>query len=92
MLKTGIPPGSVDAELKKYIAVMSERYMSEIVQDAADFARLRQAPTSGQGTTTGSGSSTAPTTAGGGLKLTIDDLAAALDERGISIRRPPYHL
>ena len=59
---------------------MSEKFLCEIAQDAADYARLRQSS---------AGHATAQPS---GLKVTIDDLTAALDERGIEIHRSPYHL
>jgi transcription initiation factor TFIID subunit 10 len=77
-----------DVRLKKLVALVAQKFISDVAMDAMAYSRMRQ-------TSSASGMSEAARKAAA-LKnkqtLTMEDLAAALTEHGISIRKPPYHL
>lgn len=78
-----------DARLKKLVALVGQKFISDIANDALAHQRLRVSSKGGSGSSvsTGSGQSHGKRSA-----LTLEDLMAALNERGIEVRRPFYHV
>lgn len=76
-----------DARLKKLVALVAQKFVTDLAGDALAHQRLRV--NSARTTSTGTG----PTTSGGKRTvLTTEDLSAALAERGIRIEKPFYHI
>jgi transcription initiation factor TFIID subunit 10 len=71
-----------DARLKKLVALVAQKFVTDVASDAMAHQRLRSGGRSSQ-----SGTGTAKKTL-----LNMEDLTAALAERGIEIKRPFYHI
>lgn len=68
-----------DHRLKRLVALIGQKFITDIINDTMHFHRLR------------AGGGTAGRATGKRATLTLEDLAAALAEYGINVRRPPYH-
>jgi transcription initiation factor TFIID subunit 10 len=73
-----------DVRMKKLVALVAQKFVTDVTNDALAHQRLRQSRT---GSTGNSGSSGAKKTV-----LNMEDLTAALSERGIDVKRPFYHV
>lgn len=72
-----------DARLKKLVALVAQKFITDVASDAMTHQRLRVGSRAGQ-------------SGPGNVKkslLSMEDLTAALAERGIEeVKRPPYHI
>ena len=85
MMKAGVVCD--DVRLKRLIALLGQKFISDIANDAMHFHKMRQS--------SGSTNMTSANNRIGGAKkntLSIEDLAAALSEYGINIKRPSYYM
>lgn len=80
LAKGGVDPAGLPRSAKNLLSLVTEKFVLDIVTDAAGYSKMR------------SGSSSSSSAASGPTKLSIEDLQAALADRDISIKRPPYHL
>ncbi len=71
-----------DVRLKRLIALISQKYITDITNDAMHYSKQRQ---SGSAATRVGPPGSKKTT------LTMEDLSAALADRGINVKRPPYY-
>jgi transcription initiation factor TFIID subunit 10 len=81
MTKSGVECD--DVRLKRLVALVAQKYVTDIANDAMHYSRQRQ---SGPGAA-GKG----PVGAGRKATLTMEDLTAALADHGINIKRPNYY-
>lgn len=84
MTKSGVECD--DVRLKRLVALVAQKYVTDIANDAMHYSRQRQ---SGAAGATGK----APVGAGTGRKatLTMEDLSAALADHGVNVKRPNYY-
>lgn len=74
------------------VALIGQKLITDIANDAMHYSRLRQS-----GTSSSSAGPTATSTMGGKsatakkTTLSLEDLASALAEHGINIKRPAYY-
>lgn len=73
-----------DVRLKRLVALVAQKHITDIAQDAMHYSRQRQSAPGA--------ASSAPRGLPGSKKttLTMEDLSAALADRGITVKRPPY--
>lgn len=67
-----------DVRLKKLVALVAQKFVTDVATDAMAHQRLRI--------------SRASNTSAKKATLTMEDLTAALSEKGIEVKRPFYHL
>jgi transcription initiation factor TFIID subunit 10 len=81
-----------DARLKKLVALVAQKFITDVAADALAHQRIRVSSVGkaggSAGTPGGGGSTSTPKKS----VLTLEDLTAALQERGIEVRRPFYHV
>jgi transcription initiation factor TFIID subunit 10 len=76
------------------MALAAQKFVADIAQDAAHYCNIRTATASSATTSSG----TATTSKGGKGKgekrivLTMEDLGAALQEKGITVHKPDYYM
>lgn len=75
-----------DVRMKKLVALVAQKFVTDVATDALAHQRLRQSRGASSGTLPGAGMSGKKTV------LTMEDLTAALSERGIDVKRPFYHI
>ena len=74
-----------DERLKRLFSLASQKFISDISNDAYQYARIRtSAGPGGRGRPTGTSKSK--------TVLTSDDLTAALSDYGINARKPDYYI
>ncbi|EOR01513.1 Transcription initiation factor TFIID subunit 10 [Wallemia ichthyophaga EXF-994] len=74
-----------DERLKRLFSLASQKFISDISNDAYQYARIRtSAGPGGRGRPTGTSKSK--------TVLTADDLTAALSDYGINARKPDYYI
>lgn len=88
------------------MALVGQKFITDVATDAMHYHRLRQnAPVKPPPTTsttqppanmkkkptTNSTGTAVPGVSASGVGMTVEDLQAALSDRGISIKRPPYY-
>lgn len=82
-----------DVRMKKLVALVAQKFVTDVATDALAHQRLRQSRIGavGGGASAAGGPGSA---AAGGKKtvLSMEDLTAALSERGIDVKRPFYHI
>lgn len=84
MIKAGVECD--DIRLKRLVALIGQKFITDIANDAMHYTRMRQ------GNVGGGGSASTPGGARGKrVLLTLEDLSAALADYGINIRRPAYY-
>lgn len=95
MMKAGVTCD--DVRLKRLIALLGQKFVSDIANDAMHFNRMRQANV--VTSSTASNVKGGPSVGGGGnagsakrITLTIEDLSAALAEYGINVKKPSYYM
>lgn len=71
-----------DVRIKRLVSVIGQKFLSDITSDAVKYSKLR---------TNNPSSSQKPSNSKTRQTFTFDDLTFALNERGIQIKRPPYH-
>lgn len=78
-----------DTRLKRLVALIGQKFITDVANDAIHHHRMRNSGPAGR--------SGASATLGGPLSsgkknvLTMEDLAAALADYGINIKRPQYY-
>lgn len=77
-----------DVRMKKLVALVAQKFVTDVAADALAHQRLRQSRTG----SVGGSSSTTGGSAGKKTVLSMEDLTAALSEHGIDIKRPFYHI
>lgn len=77
MTKAGVE--CEDIRLKRLVSLVSQKFVTDIANDAMYYSKQRQ---SGSAKTGGPGGKKAT--------LTMEDLAAALSDHGVNIKRPNY--
>jgi transcription initiation factor TFIID subunit 10 len=79
-----------DTRIKKLVALVAQKFITDVAQDAVQYSRVRSGAGASSAAQTSGGARTGAT--GRRTVLTLEDLTAALSERGIDVRRPPYHM
>lgn len=77
-----------DPRLRKLIALTVQKWVTDVASDALAHQRIRQSGSAASGGASGSSSGQQKKKA----VLQLEDLSAALAERGIEVRKPPYHI
>ena len=75
-----------DIRLKRLVAMIAQKFVTDIANDAMHYNRQRQ----GAGGASGAAKAAGPPGASKKATLTMEDLQAALADHGISIKRPSY--
>lgn len=71
-----------DVRLKRLVSVLGQKFLSDVTGDALKYFKLRTgAPNAPQRTSSQRGKQS----------FSLEDLTFALAERGIQVKRPPYH-
>jgi transcription initiation factor TFIID subunit 10 len=89
MMKAGVQCD--DVRLKRLVALIGQKFITDIANDAMHHHRVR---VGGTGASLSTSSSTATASSGTGRRtntLTLEDLSAALSDYGINIKRPSYY-
>ena len=73
-----------DIRLKRLISVLGQKFLSDVINDSLKYSKLKN---STHGPSVRSSNQRETTK----QSLVMDDLVYALSERGIIIKRPPYH-
>lgn len=73
-----------DVKIKRLLALLTQKYITDIAQDAYQYAKFRHQSVSGTNTSSLG-------TKEKKLILTMDDLGSALGDYGIHLRKPPYY-
>lgn len=71
-----------DVRLKRLVSVIGQKFLSDVTSDALKYSKLR----------TGAPNTAMRSSAQRGKQMfSLEDLTFALGERGIQVKRPPYH-
>jgi transcription initiation factor TFIID subunit 10 len=73
-----------DIRLKRLISVLGQKFLSDVINDALKYSKLKNS-------THGSSVRSSTQRESSKQSLSMDDLIYSLSERGIIIKRPPYH-
>lgn len=84
MIKSGVECD--DIRLKRLVALVAQKYVTDIANDAMHYGKQRQAGPSGAAAAAALGGRASAKKA----TLTMEDLTAALADRGINVKRPNY--
>ena len=68
-----------DPQMKRLVALAAQKFLSDVSNDAAQYAKLRVSKEKGA------------KKAGGELTLKMEDLSAALAEFGVNVKKPDYY-
>jgi transcription initiation factor TFIID subunit 10 len=79
MVKSGLD--SNDRKIKRLLALITQKYITDIAQDALQYCKLR----------TSSSTLSKDKKKDRKLILTVDDLSCAIEDYGIHVRKPPYY-
>jgi transcription initiation factor TFIID subunit 10 len=73
-----------DIRLKRLISVLGQKFLSDVINDALKYSKLKNSAH-------GSSIRLSNQRESSKQSLSLDDLIYSLSERGINIKRPPYH-
>lgn len=88
MVKSGVECD--DVRLKRLVALVAQKYITDIANDAMHYGRQRQSGAPGGAAVAAAIKAGAGGPGGKKATLTMEDLIAALADRGINVKRPNY--
>lgn len=84
MIKAGLDVK--DVKIKRLIALLTQKYVTDIAQNALQYSKLRQGGSSGSTISKSANNSNSKR-----LILTMEDLSSAMRDYDIHVKRPPYY-
>lgn len=84
MIKAGLD--IKDVKIKRLIALLTQKYVTDIAQNALQYSKLRQGGSSGSTISKSPNNNNSKR-----LILTMEDLSSAMRDYDIHVKRPPYY-
>ncbi|KAM0683397.1 hypothetical protein MDAP_000962 [Mitosporidium daphniae] len=82
---------SPDVKLKRLLALMAQKFITDVAQDAMQYSRIRSNGVAAPATTAPTSKADRKASKERRFVLTLEDLNAALQDHGVVSRRPPYY-
>ena len=91
MIMTRAGLDSPDVKLKRLLALMAQKFVTDVAQDAMQYSRIRSNGVTASTATITSSKTERKASKERRFVLTLEDLNAALQDHGVISRRPPYY-